>query len=50
LKQSGYAYEAKDLKRDLGFRLILFVSGCKIAKGLNRFAMEEVNQDCRNNL
>ena len=33
--------------RDLGFRLILFVSDCK---GLNRFAMEEVNQDCKNNL
>ena len=33
--------------RDLGFRLILFV---RVAKGLNKFVMEEVNQDCRNNL
>ena len=78
MKESGYAYEAKDLKgdlilvgepsslstsypatfqdaivevaikaRDLGFRLILFV---RVAKGLNKFVMEEVNQDCRNNL
>ena len=78
MKESGYAYEAKDLKgdlilvgvpsslstsypaafqdaivevaikaRDLGFRLIMFVSGCK---RIERFAMEEVNQDCRNNL